>query len=271
MVRRIVVTLMLLMQAGPSLTGSQQSNAPTAEPQIFDAASVKRNMSGASNVSAGPTPTGYVATNVPINMLITQAFRVRPGQVVGGPDWINVDRFDIVARAPQGADPASMLVRLRQLLQQRFKLVTHLETREQPIYALVRSRPDTAAGPNLKPSTLECLPPGTPANPCRMNGTIGSAAGSVKATGQTMADFARYLANNVDRVVVDRTALPGRFDFELEWTADDVRGLAIERPPDSNNPSLLTALQEHLGLKLEPTRGPVEYLVIDSVEHPTSD
>jgi uncharacterized protein (TIGR03435 family) len=271
MSQRTIAILVLLMQSAPLLAGPQQSNTPTAGAETFDVASIKRNMSGESNVSAGPTPTGYVGTNVPLRTLITQAFRMRPGQVTGGPDWINVDRFDVVARAPQGAAPASMLLRLRHLLHQRFKLVVHFETREQPVYALVRSRPDTPANPNLKASNLECLTPGTPANPCRMNGTIGSVAGSVKATGQTMVDFASYLANNVDRVVVDRTGLSGRFDFELAWTADDVRGLSIDAPPASNKPSLLTALQEQLGLKLEPARGPVEFLVIDSIEYPTPD
>ena len=264
--------VIILILAVASLSGLAQSSAPAGAVEKFEVASVKPNVSGASNVSVGPTPGGYAATNVPLRLLVSLAFGMRSTQVIGGPGWIDVDRFDIVARAPEGATSASMLPRLRELLRERFRLVSHAESREQPIYALARSRAADPIDPDLKPSTVECSP-GTPANPCRMNGTIRSTSGSVKATGQTMANFAAYLGNNVDRVVVDQTELPGRFDFELEWTADDVRGLSVDAGPIGNNdrPSLFTALRDKLGLKLESARGPVQFLVIDAAERPEPD
>ena len=271
MLRALCAVALAWTVSSPAL---QQTSIPADTSSTFEVASVKRNVSGGSTVSVGSTPGGYAAINVPLRLLITLAFEYRPGQVTGGPDWITLDRFDVVARAPSGAAAATMPARLRELLRDRFKLVTHVESREQPIYALVRSRPNGPGSPNLTPSTIECAPPGAAANPCRVSGTIGSVSGSVKATGQTMVDFAAYLANNVDRMVVDRTGLSGRFDFELAWTADDVRGLttdprANDRGPDRG--SLFTALQENLGLKLEPARGEVRFLVIESVEPPTPD
>jgi uncharacterized protein (TIGR03435 family) len=253
---------------------SQQPNVPPGQPMTFDTASVKRNTSGDSRTSAGATPGGYSATNVPLRFLLMSAFRVRRDQITGGPDWLDRERFDIVARAPEGAAPASMSSRLQALLRERFKLVARVESRDHPIYALVRTRPNGPVSANLKPSALACAPPGTAGNPCGLSGTIGAVAGSVKATGQTMSEFAAYLGFNVDRMVVDRTGLSGRFDFDLAWTADDVRGLAIDAPstpPGNDRGALFTVLGEQLALKLEPARGLVDLLVIDNVERPTDD
>ena len=267
---RATMVIVLMSAVSPAAV-SHQATVPADGVQTFEVASVKRNVSGASNMSMGGTPGRYAATNVPLRQLIAAAYRVPANRVTGGPDWMNAERFDVVARAPQGAAPASIFPMLRELLRERFKLVARLEARDQPVYALVQLRPDRPARPNLKRTTLECQPTEIPANPCRMNGTIGSASGSVKATGQTMVDFAAYLTNNVDRPVVDQTELPGRFDFELTWTADDARGMAIDPLSDNSRPVLVTALQERLGLKLESARGLVQFLIIDSVERPISD
>jgi uncharacterized protein (TIGR03435 family) len=242
-----------------------------AQTVSFEVASVKRNASGDARIAAGATPGGYAATNVPLRFLLMSAYGVRRNQVIGGPAWIDADRFDIAARAPDGAAPASMLLRLRELLRERFNLLAHVEARDAPIYALARVRPNGPLGRNLRPSALACTP-GAPENPCRLNGTIGAVSGSLTATGQTMPDFAGYLGRNVDRPVVDRTGLPGRFDFELAWTADDTRGLATAAAPATNDRGiLLTALTEQLGLSLGASRGPVEFLVIDHVERPAAD
>lgn len=199
---------------------------------------------------------------------------MRPGQVVGGPDWIAVDRFDVTARAPEGAPPAAIFTMLRTLLEQRFKLRTRIESRERPIYALVQARSDGRLGPQLKPSSVVCGTPGTSGNPCRLSGTIGAVAGNVHATGQTLATFASYLGANVDRMVVDRTGLTDRYDFELAWTADDFRAEAPNATVGASpgdRAALFTALQEQLGLELEPAKGPVEFVVIDGAERPTAD
>jgi uncharacterized protein (TIGR03435 family) len=242
-----------------------------AQTVSFDVASVKPNTSGDARISAGVTPGGYAATNATLRLLVMSAFGVRRDQVIGGPAWMDADRFDIAARAPEGAAPASMPLRLRELLRERFNLLAHVESRDAAIYALARARPAGPLSPNLKPSALACTP-GAPGNPCRLSGTIGAVSGSLTATGQTMPDFAGYLGRNVDRPVVDRTGLPGRFDFEMAWTADDTRGLTTDDVSRQNDRGILfTALIEQLGLRLEASRGPVEFLVIDRVERPAAD
>ena len=271
---RGLVPVVFAMALWVTLLSQQPDQRVAGQPLTFEVASVKPNRTGASNMSAGVVPAGYAATNVPLRFLIAAAFGVRRGQLIGGPGWIDVERFDIVARAPEGAPPGSMLPRLQELLRERFKLVTHVETREQPIYALVRLTPTGPLPSGLRPSTFDCSAPAAAPNPCRVSGTIGAVAGSVKANGQTMSDFVAYLGANVDRVVVDRTGLSGRFDFELAWTADDVRGLAVDgggAEPEARGAVLFTALREQLGLKLDSTRGPVEFLVIDSADALVAD
>ena len=248
------------------------SSAVAAGGQEFEVASVKPNTSGAANTSVGATPGGYVGTNVPLRLLVTLAYRLRGFQVIGGPSWINTERFDVTARAPEGASQSEILPMLRTLLAQRFKLVVRTESRDAPIFALVLARSDGRLGPQLTPSTTDCTPP-APNLPgaCRMSGTIGSAAGSLKATGQPLTELASFLGSNVDRIVVDRTGLTGRFDIELSWKGTPLRPAPDAPPAASDGPSVFTAVQEQLGLRLEPARGPVEHLVIESAERPLPD
>jgi uncharacterized protein (TIGR03435 family) len=177
-----------------------------------------------------------------------------------------------------------MLLMLRSLLEDRFKLVAHGETREMPIYELVVARKDGRLGPGLHKASIDCgalfasaqggapPPPRQPNEPppCRLMGgparTIASAA--------TMQQLAANLSNHLERFVVDKTGLTDRFDFNLAWTPD--RLPATPPPPgippiDPNGPTLVTALQEQLGLKVQPAKGPVNVLVIDSVDHPVPD
>jgi uncharacterized protein (TIGR03435 family) len=200
-------------------------------------------------------------------------------QVVGGPDWVRSEgeRFDILAKIPDGTSRAQRDAMVRALLADRFKLKTHLETREAPMYALVMARPDGRLGPRLSESGLDCharraatnrgervAPPdelGRP--PC----VLQSSLGSIRGGGIPIADFARALSflGFAGRPVVDRSGLTGEYDLELRWTPDRTR----QDDPDA--PTLVTALREQLGLKLEATKGPVNVLVIDSAERPTPD
>ena len=256
------------------LAWSMQSSTPNLREAVFAVASVKPNNSGSDRVSFGAVPGGYSATNVPLRFLVEFAFQVRRGHVLGGPDWVGSDRFDVSARAPEGTPFEALRQMMRALLEQRFRLAARIELRQQPIYALVQASKDGSLGPQVKPSTVVCAAPGAAANPCRINGTIGAVAGSVRGTGQTFAAFAAYLGFNVDRPVVDRTGLTGSYDFEFAWTADDLRAVAPDAAAaaaPNDRAILFTALQEQLGLKLEPTTGPVEFVVIDRVERPTPD
>jgi uncharacterized protein (TIGR03435 family) len=126
----------------------------------FEVASVKPNTSGARASSTHTLPGGRVtATNVTVRQLILGAYGLRGLQLTGGPSWIDSDRFDIDARAPENTPPEQVFPLVRALLADRFKLVVHTETREQPIYALVLARADKKLGPQLKESTLDCTKP----------------------------------------------------------------------------------------------------------------
>jgi uncharacterized protein (TIGR03435 family) len=262
-------------------------------------------------------PTSFNVTNMPLRMLIVQAYRVSGYQLVGGPGWIDSERFDIVAKGPEGSRPDQTPLMLRGLLADRFKLKVHGETRDTPIYALVLARSDGKLGPKLSKTTDDCqkiqeerlaaakaargsgpggldragqavLPGIIPApgeRPiCTVSMNAGPAAGgglpviTMRAGGQTIASLVRTLSSSLNRQVVDKTGLAGLFDFELQYsmqvqmpltTQGSASGTAPAAPID-DGPSMFDAVRE-LGLKLESERGPVEHLVIDSVERPTED
>jgi uncharacterized protein (TIGR03435 family) len=275
-------------------------SADTAAP-TFEVASVKPNKTGAPGGSFVMPPGRFTATNIPLKVLITNAYQLSFFQVVGGPDWISTDRFDIAGKAPDGAPPEQTRAMVRTLLKDRFKLVVHMETRDSPIYALVRARTDDRLGPNLKPSTMDCGPmraqraaetaaaararggrvavpsPPGPNEPVvcgmRLTGRGGSTL-NYRAGNITMTALANAMRPHVGREVVDRTGLTGEFDFDLRFSAPPTTGQAdsgIPVAPLDDAASIFTAFQEQLGLKLESTRGPVELMVIDSAERPTEN
>jgi uncharacterized protein (TIGR03435 family) len=195
---------------------------------------------------------------------------MRTFQLASGPGWIDSDRFDIAARAPEGA-PVDNPSMTRRLLRDRFKLAAHTEVRQEQVYALVVARSDGRLGAQLKPAAQKCTAasPGT-ATPCGINTSVTNATGRMTATGQTTEQLAAALSSfGLNRMVIDRTGLKGEFDFELRWTPENSRGAADTQANDA--PSLFAALQEQLGLRVESQRGPVEFLVVDDIERPTPD
>jgi uncharacterized protein (TIGR03435 family) len=271
---------------------------PAAQaPVSFDAASVKANKSGDNNTSVGPRPGGrFNATNAPLPLLITMAYQLQPFQLQGAPDWTRTDRFDIVAKLDGDAPPAPLastepdrlMLALRTLLADRFKLASHWETQELPVYALVLARADSKLGPNMHPAAVDCDAARAATLAAARDGkTISPNTGDKVACGMRNSNgrfqfggyplsfFANGLANQVQRTVIDRTGLTGNWDFELTFTPERIRqqALASTAPPDvdPNGPSIFTAIQEQLGLKLESTKGPVKVLVIDHVEQPSPD
>lgn len=288
--------LMLMLSAGvATLPRIHAQSAPTASASpssalTFEVASIKPNKSGDQRVMIQLPPTGRIsATNIPLRLLMRQAFDVQDFQIVGGPNWIASDRFDIVAKAPEGitTGPEQIRPMLRALLADRFKLVTHNETREMPIYSLVLARADGKFGPKLSAAKVDCEarfsaarrggpPPEFPAPGQPMECGFMMGPGNMNVGGMPMLELARALSPMVGRIVVDKTGLKGRYDFQLTYAAEG-RGFGpgpggAEPPPvDPNTPSLFTAVQEQLGLKLESERGPVDVVVIDRVEQPTED
>jgi len=273
--------------------GQGSGTDPASKTATFEVASVKPNKSGDGRVMMALPPTGRItATNIPARLLLQQAFQVQPFQIIGAPNWTTSDRFDIVAKAPDGTAPELYRPMIRNLLVDRFKLKAHMETREMPTYALVVARADGKLGPNLAPAKVDCealargrrgggpppAPP-QPGQPIECGFMVG--IGAMNAGGMAMADLARSLSQFVNRFVIDKTGLNGRYDFQLSYTPEGrgLPGLPPGAPPvgaepaaaDPNGASLFTALQEQLGLKLDSQKGPVDVLVIDSIEQPTED
>jgi uncharacterized protein (TIGR03435 family) len=281
------------------LNGRLRAQTPTTKDVAFEVASVKPNTSGPGYVSFNYQRAGgrFRATNVTLRVLIRNSYQLQDSQIVGGPSWLNSDRFDIVAKANlesfqafpvQRSDgPSDLQLMMRALLAERFKLVVHHEARPVSVLALVLARRDGRLGPALRPSTVDCdalaaervrsatAPPAQPAPASQTRCGAARSLGQLTLGGGTIFQLANTLSNIVGQAVVDRTGLAGAYDVDLTWTPDQ----DAQRPPDAqdppradaNGPSIYTALQEQLGLKLESQRSTIDVLVIDSVEQPTPD
>jgi uncharacterized protein (TIGR03435 family) len=281
----------------------QGTPAATPAPAEFEVASVKENRLDDRRITFGMQPGGrFTATGVSLRELIRFAYGVQPSQIEGGPAWIDTVRFDVLAKAPEGTtivnagpgEVGTMNMMMRSLLATRFKLVVERPVKDAPIYELVMARADRKPGPNLKVTATDCAalfaarrgggpPPALPQPGEPMNCGMMMAPNRFQAGGTQIRQLAQLLSQRVGRIVSDKTGLEGSYDFTLEFTPDPgpaggPGGLG-EPPPgapplpvaDPNAPSIFTALQEQLGLKLESRRGPVEMLVIKSVEMPTPD
>jgi uncharacterized protein (TIGR03435 family) len=276
----------------------------------FEVASVKTNKSGPMMSAMRTVPSEFRMTNIPLRLLIFQAYRVSSYQMVGGPSWIDSERFDIVAKAPAGSTPDQTTLMIRGLLADRFKLKVHSETRETQIYALMLARSDGKLGPKLSKSTDDCekilaerraaaaaaraggagpVPftmPGPNEKPvCTISMRPASATGgppvlNFRGGGQPIQSIVSQISSFLNKRVVDKTGLTGLYDFELEFSMRTIGGQGplttqaaggtTPAAPIDDGPTMFDAVRE-LGLKLESERGPVEHLVIDSVERPTED
>lgn len=268
------------LKASP--TSQQQDVAAVRLPALgeavtFDTASVRANTSGGQGRGAGTKGRTYTATNQTVRLFIAVAYGIAGPQsfrLVGGPSWIEGDRFDVVATLPEGSTVRQVPSMLRALLADRFKLVVHTEIRDAPMFALVIARGDGRLGRQLRKASTDCeaeeaagkvIPPPKPGERGLCDAEIG---GTVLGRGQRLTSLARMLGGIAGRPVVDRTGLTGAFDFDL--ALPDLR-----TGPDSAGPGgdagggVFTALQEQLGLKLESIRGSLEVVVIDRIERPT--
>lgn len=227
----------------------------------------------------------FNATQATLRDLIRRAYDLPNFLIVGGPEWAESVRFDIVAKAEAGfgGDETQIREMLRALLLERFKMRVHTETRDLPIYALVVSRRDSKLGTQLRPSTLDCAAvrakrrPGAPPPPdgsppeCDVSFKLDGGVMTMRFQGETMNEIARLLVGpETLRPVTNKSGLSGTFDGVLSFAPEPLPG--FPRLPESvNGVSLFTALQEQFGLKLEPTRGPVTVLVVDGAERPTPE
>jgi uncharacterized protein (TIGR03435 family) len=240
----------------------------------FEVASIKPNLSGSQAMLFLPAPGRFDAENQTLQHLLMRAYDVKDFQMSGGPGWINSDHYDIQAKAEGNPSPDQMRLMLQTLLRERFKLALHRETKELPIYALTVAKGGLKLQP---PKEGSCISP-DPNNPSVRTpgqkqsdfcGFGGTGRGTLDATSATMTHLAGMFSLLLDRVVVDKTGIAGEFRVHLTFAPDEV---ATGLPAASDaGPSLFTAVQEQLGLKLESTRGPVEVLVIDQMERPSEN
>jgi uncharacterized protein (TIGR03435 family) len=272
----------LVLTDGSILGAQVTPGAPTSPPK-FEVATIKRSVSGGSGISDVFQPDGrYRASNMRLRDLVATAYRVRGFQVIGGPAWVASERFDVEAKAEDArsfalvpkADgtrtfPDAPFLMIRELLKDRFKLVVHPETREGPVYALMTIR-SGVRGPGLRPPAVNCaaIDPKNPPPGVGMCGGIAQAPGRFTARTATIAQLARSLSIQLQRLVIDRTGISEPFDFDLEWAPITLNVDRAATPTTEFAPSLLAALDEQLGLKLETQRAPIEYIIIDSAEPP---
>ena len=299
--RLLLAGAALIVIGGPIGIGLLDAAVPAAT-ERFQVATIRQNkgpaVSGPVGGGIGFRSGRFFAENITLRQLLTYVYELQAYEIFGGPGWTTSDRFDIAATMqppPTGSDPRDEPTRasrnrrlLRALLAERFNLVVHEERREMPAYSLVMARPDRTLGERLRPFEGQCGDSGTLGPPPEI-ATFGmptsdpgkgpqwcmvyTRMGRLSAQGTALSDLTMILARfpSVSRRVLDRTGLTGRFDFDLEWTplVTPPGVVTPDRPASETGPTILTALQEQLGLKLESTRETVPVLVIDSVNPPT--
>ena len=305
----LLIAALMAAIAGPVAVGmltsarlSAQVVAPAANAPTFEVASVKPNNSGAGRMGGRGGPGRMDFMNMPLRRLIRQAYDIHDSQILGGPDWLDSQGFDVTATFVGEPTPERRRSMMQTLLRDRFTLTFHVEKRDMPIYALIVPRADKRLGEGLR-KTAEgaCLPRGAglpaapstpgppPAPPSPFDPNAEAPCGSIIfGPGRLLAHGVPIdmLANSLgslpaitafNRIVQNQTGLEGTYDFDFKF-ANDVagRGGAFLPPPGAgaaaptpgDEPALFTALQEQLGLKLDPRRSTVEVMVIDSVQKP---
>ena len=238
--------------------------------QTFEVASIKPAEPGARGMGMQRLDGGRVnMKNVTLRLLITMAWDIRDHQLIGAQGWFDTEHFDILAKPESEVSRTkdgneTLMEMVRALVVERFGLAFHRESKEMPIYALTVGK----NGPKLAASE-----PGS-------QNSLMMSRGKIEGKNMKMIDFARILTNPLGRTVVDKTGLTGDYTFTVEWTPDanenmTPKGLPAEAPKESlampEGPSLFTALQEQLGLKLESQKGPVEMFVVDRAERPSAN
>jgi uncharacterized protein (TIGR03435 family) len=277
--RTAVYALVILGVVGMVAAHSLAQTAP----QSFEVVSIKPRVGEAPIRAGGNAPDRFEWPDAELTLLIRYAYDLFPFQVVSGPDWINTKQWEVSAKAGgpvMGA--AAMRPLVRRMLEDRFALKAHIETRELPIYELVLTRSDGRLGPKIKTAAIDCTPflngqrpmqesprdsDGLPL--CSAGASFSSGLLAPRLNGQPLAGgLLRILEAAMQRRVVNKTRLTGNYDIELTYIDETLfrKGVGTE-----DGPSLRTALQEQLGMRLESARGPVEVLVIDSVSEPTTN
>lgn len=251
-----------------------QSKSQEKEALVFEVASVKPAVApcppACGLIRQMPGGMTYHAEGVFLRVALTVAYTVTDRQISGGPDWMNTERFDIEAKADHPRTPDELHVMLQHLLEERFQLKIRRETRQESVWALVLDKGGSKM-PVHDPADLDRPPMGL--QPVR--GADGSVCGGLTGHNVTMEYLAFTLSRSMDRNVIDRTGLPARYDVNLQFLPDMARTAKTEAEggpaisPDCLD--LPAALPKQLGLRMESTKGPVEFLVIEHAEKPAGN
>jgi len=256
------------LAASATLLQAQTATQTQPKPSAFDVASVKQNKAvgdGRSHIWSSSDNGNFKTQNVSMKGLLEFAYKMPQAQIMGALDSVSGVSFDIDAKLDEESETrfeaqttelrrAQKPEMLQALLAERFHLTCHRESREMMSYALIPAKD----GPKLKPTQQDGL-------------RLGGSYGSIRAQGATVEQLGRLIAQRLNEPVVDASGITGRYDMEINFTPPEgpmkVNGQPIPDPP----PSIFTAIQEQLGLKLEKRKGPVEVLVVDHVEMPTEN
>jgi uncharacterized protein (TIGR03435 family) len=258
--KNVFKVLAIALISLPLSHAQTQAHKPT-----FQAASVKVNAhTGFAPTTLQMEGNRFSATGMPLRPLIMQVYNLRDFQIIGGPSWTNTDQWDFAAVADDGVSlhmvdlempdrHTSGSLMVQSLIENRFQFKFHREVKELPVYELTVSK----NGPKFKLSAVQ--------GP----GTRRVERGEIQIEAQPFATFAYLLARQLDHALINKADLKGLYDIKLQWST----GLRAggDSALSSDRPSVFTALQEQLGLKLESSKGPVEVLVIDSVSRPTEN
>ncbi len=244
-------------------------------PPTFDAASIKRSAPD-SDTFMKAHPGGRIEiSRATLRTLTALAYRLQPFQVTGGPAWVRSEYFNVNTKAEESPSEDALFLMMQALFKERFSLKLHFETAVRPVYILVPGKTGRTPPAGLQVSTegscvkVDAASPPDP-NAC---GSLGMGLNHLEAHEISMTRFAEGLTRAVDRKVIDRTGRPEKFNISLQWLPDEHQALpssdAIVLPPDT--PSIFTALQEQLGLKLESSKAAIKLLVIDHAERPSEN
>jgi uncharacterized protein (TIGR03435 family) len=223
----------------------------------FEVASFKPSAPGQQGGQVSPRPGNktYAGTNLPLRVYMSVAYQVRDSQIVGGPAWMGTDTFDMEAQAEKPSTPEELHIMLQHLIEERFQMKFHRESREKAGFALVVDK----GGPKMTPHD----PADPTVQPLRPMGR-----GKIGGTNADMALLALNLSRFVDAPVVDKTGLTGRFDFTIQFPVPE-EGTAPPGPPDPS--TISSGLRESVGLRLEAAKTAAEYIIIDHIEKLTAN
>lgn len=268
MTRMVILNAVLFLSAMPAFvcgqTGSElQVASPDSAAPAYDIGSIKPNKSGSANSGIDSDLYTFKAVNVSLANLIESVYGIKKDLISGVPKPLDTARFDVSAKLVdpdvkvlKQLTPSQYRAMLQPLLMERFQLKVHMEVKQLPVYDMVVLKGGPKFGPEFKEA------------PKGFTGSTGTHSnnGELTATAISMVALTDFLFNQVHRTVIDKTGLTGKYDLALKWSPEDSPETAGE-----TFPPIFTALQEQLGLKLKPAKGPVETLVIDHAEIPSPD